>query len=75
MDIIKVAKNSLQASLEKAVFEINSCLSRPQEKGALEDFNKAIHSYTILSGQIGTLNKLQEQIEEQELVQEDEKQD
>jgi hypothetical protein len=64
MDIIKVTKNNIQAQLEESVFEINSCLARPQEKGTLDDFHKAVRQYTLRATMLGTLQKLESQINE-----------
>jgi len=66
MDIIRVAKNNVQAELEESVFEINSCLARPQDKGTLDDFCKAMKKYTLQSGMLGALQKLESQIEQNE---------
>ena len=64
MDIIRVTKNNVKAELEEAVFEINSCLARPQEKGSVGDFHEAVRNYTLQSGMLAALQKLESQIEE-----------
>jgi hypothetical protein len=64
MDIIRVTKNNVKAELEEAVFEINSCLARPQEKGSVGDFHEAVRNYTLQSGMLSALQKLESQIEE-----------
>tara|TARA_Y100000004_G_C8675011_1_gene310883 strand:+ start:100 stop:324 length:225 start_codon:yes stop_codon:yes gene_type:complete len=64
MDIIKVNKNSVTASIDQCAFEINSILAHPEESGSLERLDKATAKYGRLSNQLQILNMLEKQTQQ-----------
>ena len=64
MDIIKVNKNSVTASIDQCAFEINSILAHPEESGSLERLDKATARYGRLSTQLQILNTLEKQTQQ-----------
>lgn len=64
MDIIKVTKDNLKARLAEHAFEINSCLSRADDKGILDEFSKSITKYSLCSLQLQVINSLESQVNE-----------
>ena len=64
MDIIKVTKERLKANLTECAFEINACLSRPEEKDCLDEFHKCVRNYALCSLQIQVLGTIESQASE-----------
>ena len=61
MDIIKVTKQSVRTAMDECGFEINSVLARPQEKGSLDELDKATARFARLSAQFQILSQLETQ--------------
>jgi hypothetical protein len=62
MDIITVTHSRLKASLDEAVFDINSVLELPAEEGSNRRFSNALQKYTQAATQLETLDRLQKEI-------------
>jgi hypothetical protein len=63
MDIIAVNHSRLKASLNEAVFDINSALEQPLEEGSNRRFATAVQKYTQAAMQLETLARLQNEID------------
>jgi len=63
MDIIAVNHSRLKASLDEAVFDINSALEQPLEEGSNRRFAMAVQKYTQIAMQLETLTRLQNEID------------
>ncbi len=64
MDIIAVTHSRLKASLDEAIFDLNSAMGQPMEDGSKEKFAKALHKYTHTNLQLEALFKLQKQVDQ-----------
>ena len=63
MDIIAMTRSRLKASLDEAVFDINSVLEQPAEEGSSRRFANALQKYTQSAMQLETLARLQKEID------------
>ncbi len=64
MDIVQTLQIEIQTRMNTQTFEINSVLSNPADKDALNRLEKAVRSYSLLSEQLNTLNRLAQQIKD-----------
>ncbi len=64
MDIVQTLQIEIQTRMNTQTFEINSALANPTDKDALDRLEKAVRSYSLLSEQLNTLNRLAQQIKD-----------
>ena len=64
MDIVQTLQIKIQSLMHEKTFDINSALSNPTEEASLLRLEKAVAEYAALSEQLNTLNRLSQQMQE-----------
>jgi len=70
MDIVQTLHTKIQSLMNEQTFEINSALSNPTDRNALERLENAVQRYASLSEQFNTLSRLSQQMNEAQQMQE-----
>ena len=64
MDIVHTLQIKIQSLMHEKTFDINSALSNPTGENSLVRLEKAVTEYAALSEQLNTLNRLSQQMQE-----------
>jgi hypothetical protein len=64
MDILKVLGNTIHASMQENIFEINSILSDPTRDGAIDKLAKNVQRYSNLDIQLQLIQRLSGEVDE-----------
>ena len=74
MDIVQILIAQYQSQMSEQMFDLNSTLMSPTEKGALDRLDTAVKKYSILKNQIDILEDLQGQMKARENYQKQQQQ-